>query len=103
ENRAIVCAQSASGKNNVSVCGIMKNAIAKMTGITPAGLTFNGRKVDCGASCEVVLGRFAYWIGILRTACSTNTANAVNNNKNIIKPANSKIANVVSCEPVNLC
>ena len=39
----IVCAQSTLGKNNVNVLGNRKNAIAKITGITPAELTFKGR------------------------------------------------------------
>ena len=42
---AIFCAQSALGKNNVNVLGNKKNAIAKMTGITPAEFTFKGRYV----------------------------------------------------------
>ena len=44
---AIFCAQSALGKNNVNVLGNKKNAIAKMTGITPAEFTFKGRYVAC--------------------------------------------------------
>ena len=39
----LVCAHSALGKNNVNVLGNKKNAIAKITGITPAELTFKGR------------------------------------------------------------
>lgn len=40
---AICCAHSALGKNSVNVLGNKKNAIAKITGITPAELTFKGR------------------------------------------------------------
>ena len=41
EYRGFTC----SGKNNVKVLGNMKNAIAKITGITPAALTFKGKYV----------------------------------------------------------
>ena len=34
--------------------------LAKMTGITPAGFTFNGRYELDGAPCAI----FVYWIGI---------------------------------------
>src|SRR5699024_11490790 len=81
----------------------MKNAIAKITGITPAGLTFRGRNVDCGAKVDEVLCRFAYWIGILRTACRMNTANAVIRRRNMKSAAVCKTAIVESSEPTNPC
>ena len=44
-----------------------------MTGMTPAWLTFNGRYVDVPPYCRRPTMRLAYWTGIRRCACSTNT------------------------------
>ena len=43
------------------VGGVMINAIAKITGITPAAFTFNGKCVDCPPTgVRSTTARFAY-------------------------------------------
>ena len=62
---------------------------AKITGITPAMLIFNGMYVDEPPSVRRPTTRFAYCTGMRRWLCSTNTttamtANSSNNSRNVL-------------------
>ena len=75
----------------LSSCGRYSSDDAKMTGMTPAWLTFSGMYVEVPPYIRRPIMRLAYCTGIRRWACSTNTTPTM-----ISRPAISTATNVVA-------